>query len=200
MPNLGVIILAAGGSTRMGEPKQLLKINGKSLIRKTVETAMELEPVSVLVVLGHVFQKIQSELAGLNVGIVNNKDWQKGMAGSLRIGVQKMLENEVQAVLILVCDQPHISSDYLKRLYESFQAKDKLAIASFYNSIKGVPAIFNVEVLKKINTSQGDFGARHLIKELAQKNQLAFIPFLEGAIDLDTPEDYARFLENRSDD
>ena len=197
MSDLSVIILAAGGSVRMGKPKQLLEINGQSLIRKTVETALAADCSPVLVVLGNAFDKIEKEIAGLDIISVYNKDWQKGMAGSLQTGIQKMLQSapHIKSVLLLLCDQPLITADYLKKMYLEFKKSGKPAIASEYNNIKGVPAIFDFQLLKAFNAGEGDFGARHLIKKLEKENQLAFISFPGGAVDLDTQEDYEDFLK-----
>ena len=201
MLNFGLIILAAGGSTRMGQPKQLLDINGQTLIRKTISTALTAGADPCLVVLGNALEKIKSEISGLNVEIAQNPDWKKGMASSLRIAIESFRKktNPPKSVMILLCDQPLITSDYLKKLFLVFQESTQHAIASEYNDIKGVPAIFDFETLAQFSAEQGDFGARHLIKKLDKENQLAVMSFPEGAIDLDTPEDYERFLERNID-
>ncbi len=197
MPDLGIIILAAGGSTRMGQAKQLLKINGQSLIRKTAKTALALSS-NLVVVLGHAAQEVKKEISDLSATIVINPHWQKGMARSLRLGIDAIQQSsEVpKAVLLLLCDQPLITVGYLQKLYLEFQASKNLAIASEYNNTKGVPAIFDLSTLKQFKAEQGDFGARHLIKQLENNKQLALMLFPEGAIDLDTMEDYEDFLRD----
>ena len=181
----------------MGEPKQLLKINGQSLIRKTVLTALATEGKSIVVVLGNAFEKVRQEISDLDIKIIQNGDWEKGMAGSLRIGATEIMDTapHLKAVLILLCDQPLLDAEYLQKLYQEFKIKGKQAIASKYGEVKGVPAIFDFQLLKRFNDTAGDFGARHLIQELAKKEELAVLDFSDGAIDLDTPEDYADFLK-----
>jgi molybdenum cofactor cytidylyltransferase len=200
MPDLGIIILAAGGSSRMGQPKQLLEIEGQSLIRKTVLTALATEGKPIVLVLGNAFEEIRQEIADLDIRIVQNRDWEKGMAGSLRIGATEIMETapHLKAVLILLCDQPLLDAEYLQKLYQEFKRKGKQAIASKYGEVKGVPAIFDFELLERFNNDAGDFGARHLIQELAKKEELAVLDFPGGAIDLDTPKDYADFLKREN--
>jgi molybdenum cofactor cytidylyltransferase len=199
MPDLGIIILAAGGSSRMGQPKQLLKIQGQSLIRKTVLTALSVEGKPIVVVLGNAVEEIRKEIADFDIAIVHNQDWEKGMAGSLRAGAQEMMLSapHLKAVLILLCDQPFLHVNYLKKLYQEFINSGRQAIASEYGGVKGVPAIFDFHLLERFNNSVGDFGARHLIRELEKERELAVLSFPEGAMDLDTPEDYAGFLKER---
>lgn len=197
MSDFGVIILAAGGSTRMGRPKQLLKIKGQTLIRKTVETALSIQANPIVAVLGNAFEAINEEIADLKISTAHNTEWQKGMAGSLRIGVQRFrrLAPETKAVLLLLCDQPLITPDYLQQLYLEWQTTKMDAVASAYKGIKGVPAIFKTSILQQFTATEGDFGARHLIKQLEQAGRLSALDFPAGAIDLDTPDEYQQFLD-----
>lgn len=184
----------------MGQPKQLLKIEGQSLIRKTVQTALATDSKPIVVVLGNAVEEIRNDIADLDIRIIHNQDWQKGMAGSLRAGAREMMQSapHLKAVLILLCDQPLLHADYLKILYQEFLKSGKQAIASAYGGVKGVPAIFDFRLLERFNNTAGDFGARHLIRDLAEKGELAVLPFPDGAVDLDTPEDYEEFLSGES--
>ncbi len=192
-----VIILAAGGSVRMGKPKQLLRIKGQTLIRNTTELASAFSNQEVVVVLGNMAESIMEELEDSNVTIVFNENWQSGMAGSLKKGLSCLAEknNPPEHVLILLCDQPLVSLPYLKKLYQLLLASGKKAVASAYNNTCGVPAIFEFQTLKQFTDENEDAGARYLLKKLDRKNQLATLAFPEGAIDLDTPEDYQDFLK-----
>jgi len=182
MPDLGIIILAAGGSTRMGRAKQLLKVEGKTLIRKVVEMALATEASTVLVVTGNQAKAVGKEFADLPIQQVFNPDWQNGMAGSLRIGIQHVaqLAKPPKAIMVLLCDQV---------------LETQLAVAAGYNTIEGVPAIFDFETLRSFGEEAGDFGARYLIKRLKKEGQLAVFALPAAAMDLDTPEDYERFCK-----
>lgn len=197
MSTFGIIILAAGNSSRMGQPKQLLNINKQSLIRKTVLTALASNIGPVYLVLGFEIEKIQAEVADLNINIVHNPDWKKGMASSLRAGVNEILQTNpaIQSVLVLLCDQVLVSATYLKKLSAGFEKSAQPAIASQYGNVKGVPAIFDIRLLAGLQ-STGDFGARHLIHRLDQQSSLSLLPFPEGAIDLDTMEDFENFMKS----
>jgi len=197
MPDLGIIILAAGGSTRMGRAKQLLKVEGKTLIRKVVEMALATEASTVLVVTGNQAKAVGKEFADLPIQQVFNPDWQNGMAGSLRIGIQHVaqLAKPPKAIMVLLCDQVLIQLADLKNMYTLFENETQLAVAAGYNTIEGVPAIFDFETLRSFGEEVGDFGARYLIKRLKKEGQLAVFALPAAAMDLDTPEDYERFCK-----
>lgn len=197
MPDLGIIILAAGGSTRMGQPKQLLQIGDQSLMGRVAEMALALGADPVIVVLGNQAERVGQELNQLAIHRVINPDWQQGMASSLRKGIECLdqFSSLPKKVMILVCDQVLIDIQDLKNLEEAFQGSTKLAIAAEYHAIKGVPAIFNLETLRSFGKEEGDFGARYLLKRLDRAGQLAAFPLPSASVDLDTPEDYERFLK-----
>ncbi len=196
MRDLAILILAAGGSRRMGQPKQLLELNGQSLIYRTALSALGMSPSEVVVVLGNAFDQIREEITDLGLSIVHNTEWEKGMAGSLQMGIQTLEHSakHFDAVLILLCDQPLVDTIYLNRLAQAYRSIAFPAAASAYNNILGVPAIFDWEVLRQFAKEDGDHGARYLIKVLAKEGKVVEVDFPEGAIDLDTPEAYKAFL------
>lgn len=187
------IVLAAGSSTRMGRSKQLLKINSETLIRKTVKTALEAGAKETVVVLGANIEQIKSELSDLSVHTVTNPEFEKGMGSSLKCGVKYVMKKnpDVEAVMILVCDQPLLNSVHLKKIIEEYLITKSPIVASFYSGSNGVPALFNKSMFGKLLAIEDQHGAK---KTIGQNPTLVkSIDFPDGVVDLDTPEDLEKF-------
>lgn len=194
MSDVGLIVLAAGASTRMGTPKQLLRYNRQTLIHHIVEVAIASVCQPVIVVLGAYAERIQPEIDPLKIHIVENPLWREGMSTSIRLGVETLnvINPEAEAVVIMLCDQPFVSPQLINQLVEIHQTSGKLIVASEYASTLGVPALFNRALFAKLTTLSGTAGAKQLIKNYAQ--EVLAIPFPDGLIDLDTPTDYEQLL------
>lgn len=139
--SIGVIILAAGGSTRLGSPKQLLRFDGQTLIRRAANAALESRCDRVVIVIGSRAEEVKRELKGLPVLIVENTEWQSGMSSSLRAGLSEVINYD--AVLIMLCDQPLVTADVLDNLIETHHKTGMPIVASDYGSSRGVPALFS---------------------------------------------------------
>ena len=196
----GIIILAAGASTRMGgNPKQLIVYQGQTLLKRTLLAATALNespenPAPIVVVTGGNQEKISPELTGLPVSVVHNPDWQTGMASSVRVGLTALLHDTpaLEAVLMLLTDQPHVSPVLLRQILTLFNESGKGIVGCEYAGQVGVPALFARKYFDALLSLTGDRGAKPaMMKHLAD---CAMIPFADGAVDLDTPEDVARFL------
>lgn len=187
---VGVVILAAGESARMGEPKQLLSYHGKTLLRHAIETAQALPDAPILVVLGAHFAQVRPELDGLRVLVAENVDWQEGMGTSLRVGLNALrtLYPETGAALFLLCDQPHITTALLEGLVTAWRDGAPIAACAYAGKL-GVPALFDASLFPELLALHGDEGARTLLKRYAA--QVAAFPFPEGLVDVDTPADYS---------
>ncbi len=199
---IGIIILAAGASTRMGgNPKQLIVYQGQTLLKRTLLAAMALtetpdKPLPIVVVTGGNQEKIAPELIGLppTVAVMHNPDWQTGMASSVRVGLSTLLRDApgLDAVLTLLTDQPHVSPELLRRILAVFAESGKGIVGCEYAGQVGVPALFSAYYFNELLTLTGDRGAKPLMMKYA--HDCATIPFANGAVDLDTPEDVAMFL------
>ncbi len=191
--NIGGLLLAAGGSRRMGQPKQLLKFEGKTLLRRAAETLVSSICDPIVVVLGAEFDESKKEITDLPVSFCRNENWQSGMSSSIKAGLEKLLsiKSDIAAVMITLCDQPLITADKLDLLAEEFRRSDVAIVAAEYSGTLGVPAIFSRELFAELFQLEGDKGARDLIR--ASKN-LTGIDLPEGAFDIDTTSD----LEHRS--
>ena len=187
----GVIVLAAGESSRMGQPKQLLPFRGSTLLRHAVETALAAALGPVVVVLGAEAERCRAELEGLAVHVVINAGWKTGMSGSIRAGVEELdrIEVECEGVLIVLHDQPAISAARLGELVSGRQPGD-LAVGSVYDDALGVPAFFARDLFGELGRLAGRAGARGLLEAHAAQVRRFSMP--EARHDIDTPADYAR--------
>lgn len=191
---IGIIILAAGASTRLGKPKQLIKFRGQTLLSKTIETALQTNSPDIFVVLGADAEKITAEIKDFPVQISINKDWQSGMASSIRLGLKNLLRKnpDLSAVIILLCDQPLIESKHINLLISKFKQTGKPIIASEYKRAIGVPALFSSEMFDRLRLIKGDQGARKIIRDFSELVETVDIP--EALFDIDTAEDLGKLV------
>lgn len=191
MSNIATIILAAGASSRLGQPKQLLEFKGKTLIRHAADTALATKCKPVIVVTGALHEELLIELKDMDLVVIHNDDWQKGMSTSIVAGIEKAGEYDPKAVLIMLCDQPLITSGHLNALCTTFSSlEDGPIVATGYHEISGVPAVFPKKHFESLTKLKGEQGARDLMK--VHLNSLITVPFIQAAIDVDTTEDYEK--------
>jgi molybdenum cofactor cytidylyltransferase len=189
---IGLIILAAGASTRMGTPKQLLTYRGRSFIRHITEVAIASACQPIAVVLGAHAERIKPEISQLPVQIVENQQWAEGMSTSIRVGLEALLavNQDLEAVAIALCDQPFVSFPILERIVEAYHFTGKPIIASEYAGTLGVPVLFSCTLFSEIMALKGTEGAKQIIRK--HIHEVFSVPFPEGSIDIDTPNDYAQ--------
>lgn len=185
-----VVVLAAGGSTRLGQPKQLLTRDGETLVHRAVRLALETSPAQVLVVVGANRDAIAAGVADLQCEVVSNNGWQSGMAGSLHAAGEN-LGTAVQRVLVLVCDQPALERQHLDALLEGARATETGCAATMHGDALGVPALVPRDWFDSMQRATGDrgFGARLGQQPAAGIFQL---DAPELGMDIDRPEDLAK--------
>ena len=185
-PSIAIIVLAAGASTRLGAPKQLLKYNGITLLRRTVETVLLSKTKSVHMVFGFEAEKMKSEIAGLPVDVVVNPNWQRGISTSIHSGILS-LEPNIDAAIIVLCDQPKLSTDILNTLIDTYTSTRTPVVTCKYAGTVGVPAMFDRRIFTELLSLEGNLGAKKII-ERYMKERIE-IDFLGGEIDIDTIAD-----------
>ena len=187
------IILAAGSSSRLGQSKQLLKIGKETLLQKIALTALASGLDKVVVVLGAGYEKHQPEISGLPVHIVFNPDWEKGMGSSLKCGVRFAVETfpDVDAVILMVCDQPKLIPEHLKKLIDTHRSTETAIVSSHYSGSPGVPVLFHRSLFAKLLDAGDEQGAKKIVQD--HLALVSFVEFLEGEVDIDTPEDLKKF-------
>lgn len=191
------IILAAGASSRMGRSKQLLLVNGRPLLLHTMDVVSEAALAPAVVVLGAHHQEHQELIRDSNIATAINPHWENGMGGSLKAGLNHLLAHtqSIDAVIMLVCDQPEITADHLQALIQKYHVSKSPIVASWYANTAGVPALFDKTMFAELLRLDDSQGAQKIIRQHAYI--LAVVDFPDGAIDLDTPEDYEQFVKTK---
>jgi molybdenum cofactor cytidylyltransferase len=187
----GAAILAAGASTRMGTPKQLLVLDGKPLLVRAVEAALASPAWPVVVVLGANAELIRPALAHLPVLVTENAAWTEGMAASIRAGVTTLQQfsRSLDAALIALCDQPAFSADTIAQLVAAQRTTGRGIVAARYAGRHGAPALFLRAHFPILASLTGEEGARALLN--GDPDRVASVDLPALALDLDTPEDFA---------
>jgi|SRR5690606_1930083 len=196
--NIAIVILAAGASKRMGSPKQLLKWGDETLINYSIKTVQKVNTKSVVVVLGANFELIKNGIQTSEVTILNNPHWEKGLGTSIAVAVEYLQNSKssVDGVLITLCDQPLITSDFLKLLISKFQLdKSQIIATSYGNGKHGVPALFDKVYFNELMGLSDDQGAREILKR--QSNNVIGVTPPESNVDLDTNEDYTTLYQSK---
>lgn len=190
--NTGAIILAAGNSSRLkGEQKQLLEFQGKTFLRRAAKIAVAANFHSIVVVLGANPEYLRKEIEDLPLRIVINEQWATGMSSSIKTGLAELIkEANREAVVIMLCDQPLVTTKTLVNLCEIFAQTGKPIAACAYENTVGVPALFSSGVFDELMNLHESEGAKKIIEKYAEKT--ALVPAPEAALDVDTTEDYEK--------
>jgi molybdenum cofactor cytidylyltransferase len=183
------ILLAAGGSRRLGTPKQLLRIDGETLVRRAVRSVLASGVGELVVVLGDHAREIEAEIDSFPVLKVTHERWGNGLGSSIAAGMRELLERspETEAVLILLCDQPRVGPAQLSSLVRAFEEGTHPIVAAGYADAAGVPVIFHQSFFGELLTLDGERGARSILQ--SHRQQLRTVPMPEAAFDIDTRED-----------
>lgn len=188
---IGILLLAAGGSTRMGRPKQLLRLGGRTLVRRATATALAVGG-PVVVVTGADAEQIAAEVRDLPVQIVENPDWPRGMGSSIRAGVQALTGSHpgLDALIVTLCDQVDVSSATLDRLVVAHRETGKELCGATFAEAVGPPALFGRRHFAELLRLPDAAGAKPVL--LSHPTDLLRVPCPEAAQDLDTWEEYER--------
>jgi molybdenum cofactor cytidylyltransferase len=190
-PSLHVVILAAGGSSRFGSPKQLIRYEGHSLLQRSLHVASEVAGPAVTVVLGAHAADIIATLPTSGLTLIVNRDWAEGIASSIRSGISR-LPGACDGALLLLADQPLVQPEGLSRLAAQWRREPRTIVASRYGNaalsgVTGVPAVFPRWCFPDLLALRGDQGARALFHRYAEHVRRIELP--EAAVDIDRPED-----------
>jgi len=191
---VAAIVLAAGGSSRMGQPKQLLPFRGQPMVRWAVDAVCSAGLAQVVVVVGAHAQAVVGALAGLPVELVLNPAWPEGMSTSLRAGLNAV-RSEIQAVLIVLADQPTLTPDLVGALLARYWTSGAPIVAPFYGGRHGNPVLFDRALFPELAAVEGDRGGRLLLSKYHE--QVAQVEVEDAAllVDVDTYRDYERIKE-----
>lgn len=188
------LLLAAGSSSRMGEPKMLLPFRGGTLLQHIVNEINGLPDAQLIVVTGCYHELLVNILQPQQVPLIYNDQWSEGMGSSIKSGMEYIQQRypEASRVLLLVVDQPYISTGLLQQMQDEMERSKQKIIACTYAGTIGTPVLFDKTYFSKLLLMKGDKGAKQLV--LQSVTDLQTIDFPQGAIDIDRPEDYATLL------
>lgn len=199
MPNVGALILGAGMSKRMGEPKLLLSLKGKPLFRYSVEAAVASHLNPIILVGGQHVDEFRKKLADLpNVEIIANPYYQTGMSSSIKIGI-KALEGRAEAAIIFLADQPLVPQLVIEKLLEKYRSCRQdgvLIVRPQYNGRQGHPVLFDAQLFKEFEKIQGDEGGKSIIKRYQDRMKLIDFENSIWNADIDTYEDLIMVTRN----
>lgn len=194
IPACAVVILAAGSSSRLGSPKQLLPYRGKSLLQHAIDEALQAAIGPVLVVLGSNADTIRAALHRSNVTFLVNDQWEEGMASSIRMGVNEVdQQTQIDSILLMVCDQPFVSARLLKTMVRKQQETGSGIIVCQYGESVGPPTIFTRSYFPGLLALQGDAGAKKIV--LQDPENTSMVAFQQGEIDIDTRDAFESLVK-----
>ena len=190
---IAAVVLAAGTSTRLGTPKQLLPYRGKPLIATVVQTTSSSRVDKTVVVLGHQAEEVREALKDFQISFVYNPDYAKGQSTSLKVGLTA-LSNSVDAALFVLGDQPLLQPDTVNRIIKEYSLCGRGMVAPFYRGQRGNPVLFDRIFFPKIEALAGDTGARKIIECYYQQLIKLAVDDIGIIFDIDTWEDYCQLI------
>jgi molybdenum cofactor cytidylyltransferase len=190
------IVLAAGSSSRMGQPKQVLPLAGKSLVRWAAEAATGSQAATTIVVTGGAAEAVAAELAGLPVRIVHNPDYQQGMSTSLRAGLHAV-PDDAQGIVVMLADQPFVSASVVDGLIALYEQSHPPIVRPRYGGQPGNPVLWDRSLVAELMAQTGDQGGRSLLQQHRSEIIWLDLPDERVQTDIDTPEAYARLSADR---
>ena len=195
METIVAIVLAAGASTRLGRPKQLIEIQGKTMLTHLIEKINQAGFSNIMVVLGSNHQKIFDTVSNLPAHFIVNEQWEKGMGNSFSFGLRKSMIKwpDMSQVLVSVCDQPFVPVSHFEAIKNKISRDTSLIVASGYGGTFGPPLACGKKYFDEIIQLEGEKGAKSIFRKYQE--QIEIIPCAECARDIDTPED-ARIFSN----
>lgn len=193
--NIGILILAAGSSTRMGHPKQLLPWKNTTLVGNAIQNALATRCEAICVVLGANAKLIHKQaIHHHEIEVIENLAWQSGMGSSIAAGMDFILKKnrDFDGILIMLADQPLIDTDYLNKMITLFYSSTHSIVATAYKNRAGVPALFDKSYFTELAQLTQDYGAKELISQ--NKNEVLTLDPKEKSIDIDTESEYNQLI------
>ena len=192
--SISVILLAAGSSSRLGQSKQMLQVDGVPLLQHSARAALDCGARDVIVILGANEQPHHDLIHSLPVTTIANHYWKSGIGSSIKSGLNYLIRKspDTEAVILMVCDQPSLTSQHLRNLIENFKQTGMPIVASSYGNTLGVPALFARSFFTNLLMLRDEQGAKKIIEQF--EGQVQKVDFPEGLFDIDTQEDYQNYI------
>lgn len=195
--NVAAIVLAAGMSRRMGTPKQLLRVQGKTILEHTLENVRASEVGEIVLVLGHAAEEVLKEISVERIKVVRNHDYQQGMGTSLRSGLAA-LDEKASAALIVLADQPFVGPDTLNKLIANHQQSQSQIIIPAYNGFRGNPVLLDRSVFPELQNLSGDVGCRAIFGSHTENIRKLEVDDPGILMDIDSHDEYQKVEETFS--
>ena len=194
MPKTAILILAAGESKRMGEPKQLLPYNNSTLLLHAIEQANSIKYADVFIVIGAHFADVFKSIRGQKVTVLKNNNWEDGMGSSISKGVELIKKkNDYNRVLVTLADTPLVTKEHYEELISLSDETGKRIILTNYEEISGVPAIFYKSLFNELSILSDNEGAKPVVKKY--KKEVLKMKSKTPFFDVDTKEAYQKLLK-----
>jgi molybdenum cofactor cytidylyltransferase len=197
--SIGIVILAAGGSGRMGKAKQTLQVEtGKSMLRRTAEIALETSLRPVVVVVGANKKEVVPELDSLGVTIIDNSKWADGVSSSMTIGLAGlyMMHKGLTGAIVLTCDQPFVTTELIEYLVHRFEKSGKKAVMSKYGKKSGFPLLIGSSFFAEVTHLTGEEEVTKVLEKHVK--EIDYVDFDKGSVDINTPEEYLHYIQSLS--
>ena len=185
-PTLHAAVLAAGPASRFGSVKQLVRLGGAPVVYEAAVRAAAVAGQSVAVVLGAHAREVAPALRQSTASVVVNRDWEEGLASSIRTAVRTAPPG-CDGLLLLLCDQVAVSADDLRRLYIAWRRHPVLIACALYGGAPGMPALFPRWAFPDLLELRGDRDVGLVLRR--NVDRLVRVPMTNAGVDLDTPED-----------
>jgi len=186
---VGIVVLAAGESKRLGRPKQLLPYLDTTIIAHVVRTALASKVGKTIVVTGAYADRIRDELDCFPATIIENHSWQEGVATSIQLGIETLEQSDMplRAVLLMTSDQLRVSTPLINRIIDKYDNQPNRIVACEYEETIGVPALFDQAYFPELKSLRGDRGAKSIIN--SHLDCVVTVAFPDGGLDIDTARD-----------
>ena len=195
MSKTGIIILAAGSSSRMGEPKQLMMYKNKTFLQNIIGEAKNARLEPLICVTGYQSDLVEKSISSLEITIVYNEDWREGMGKGISAGIKQLMLSDVDSVILAVSDQPYVSSDLFETMKSLKEKSGKGIVASSYAGTLGTPVLFGKNYFEQLKSLNGNQGAKNIVK--LNMHDVCTVEFEKGNIDIDTKEDYEYLISQK---
>jgi len=192
MGKTGIIILAAGSSSRMGELKQLMKYKNKTLLQHIVGEAILAGLHPLICVTGYQSDMIKNSLSDVNVMIVYNSHWAEGMGSGIAAGVRELKQSDVDSVILAVSDQPYVSAELFMTMIDRKEQSGRGIAACSYAGTLGTPVLFGRNYFDQLMSLNGNEGAKNIVK--SNLPDVCPVEFEKGKVDIDTKQDYEKLI------
>jgi molybdenum cofactor cytidylyltransferase len=195
---ISLILLAAGESSRLGSPKQLLVYRGKNLFQHTIDLTQLLD-IETFVVLGAFKEEILAWVNVYKANVVENVAWSEGLASSIRCGLSEVLKTnpETEAIILLLSDQPFLTIEILKEIIEKYYDSGQSIIHCSYGDASGPPTLFHKSLFPYLMELKGGQGAKKVVEMFPDR--VGYVDFPKGRFDIDTAADYQQLKQTESD-